>query len=151
MREIYYVKSVDNSRLVPVLDPRASRQYLTILFLAAVGFSAILTSAWKRFDGIEDGYRLEALQGEKQRILEANRKLRLEEAYLGDPVRIDAIARNELGMNKLSATQIVAGEPTTPSADASIVADAGRRMEPFPSSLPSSLPSEVKHFAAVVP
>ena len=111
MKEIYYVKSIDNSRLVPVLDPRAPRQYLAILFLATVAFGAMMLSAWQRFDSVEDGYRLEAFQREKQQILEANRKLRLEEASLGDPVRIDTIARNELGMTPLSPPQIVAGEP----------------------------------------
>jgi len=143
MKEIYYVKPVDNSRLVPVLDPRAPRQYLAILFLAIVAFGAIMLSAWQRFDSVEDGYRLESFQKEKQQLLEANRKLRLEEAYLGDPVRIDTIARNELGMTTLSPPQIVGGEPVAPAPDASILADARRVAQP--------LPSQIKNVAAAVP
>jgi cell division protein FtsL len=143
MREIYYVKPIDNSRLVPVFDPRAPRQYLAILFLATVAFGAMMLSAWQRFDSVEDGYRLEAFQREKQQMQEANRKLRLEEAYLGDPVRIDTIARNELGMTTLSPPQIVAGEPASPAPEASMLADARRVAQP--------LPSQIKNVAAAVP
>ena len=63
MKEIYYVKHVDNSRLVPVFDPRVPRQYLAILFLATVAFGAMMLSAWQRFDSVADGYRLEAYCG----------------------------------------------------------------------------------------
>src|SRR5258708_496587 len=143
MTEIYYVKPVDNSKLVPVFDPRASKQYVVMLFLAAIVFGTIMMAAWQRFDGVEDGYRLEALQNQRQQMMAANRKLQLEEAYLGDPVRIDTIARNELGMSPLSPPQIVAAEPAPPAAEPSVVADARR------TSLP--LPSEVKNVAAVVP
>jgi cell division protein FtsL len=141
MREIYYVKPIDNSRLRPVMDPRAPRQYLAILALASVVFGAIMLSAWQRFDDVQDGYRLEALQGENQQFMEANRKLRLEEAYLGDPVRIDTIARNELGMMPLAPPQIIAGEPAAPVTDSSVLADARR----------PPLPSQVKNVAAAVP
>ena len=147
MKEIYYVKAVDNSRLRPAIHPRASRQYLAILSLASLVFGLILFSAWQRYEGVEDGYRLEALQGKKQQLLEENRKLRLEEAYLDDPVRIDTIARSELGMMSLAATQIIAGEPTAPAQDASVLADARNLSGP----LPSQVPSQVKRVAAAVP
>ena len=123
------------------MDPRAPRQYLAILALASVVFGAIMLSAWQRFDDVQDGYRLEALQGENQQFMEANRKLRLEEAYLGDPVRIDTIARNELGMMPLAPPQIIAGEPAAPVTDSSVLADARR----------PPLPSQVKNVAAAVP
>ena len=142
MKEIYYVKPIDNSRLVPVVDPRSRRQYKAILFLAAAVFGMILSSAWQRFNGVEDGYRLESLRTEKQKMLESNRKLRLEEASLGDPVRIDTIARNELGMTRLTPPQIVNGAPVSSATDGSVVADAG----------PSGpIAYQVKSVAAAVP
>ena len=143
MRDIYYVKPVDNSRLVPSIHPRASRQYFGILSLAAFAFGIVLFSAWQRFDGVEDGYRLEALQGQKQQLLEANRKLRLEEAFLDDPVRIDTIARNELGMISLAADQIVAGDPAPLVNDSSVLAQAR--------STTGGMPSQVKSVAAAIP
>ncbi len=142
MKEIYYVKQIDNSQLVPVIDPRAKRQYAGILMLAITVFGVILSSAWQRFDGVADGYRLETLRSEKQRMLEANRKLRLEEASLGDPVRIDTIARAQLGMTTLAPPQIFAGAPL-PAADTPALADARRVSGP--------IAYQVKTFAAAVP
>jgi cell division protein FtsL len=142
MKEIYYVKPIDNSRLVPVVDPRSRRQYKAILFLAAAVFGMILSSAWQRFNGVEDGYRLESLRIEKQKMLESNRKLRLEEASLGDPVRIDTIARNELGMTGLTPPQIVNGAPVPSATDGSVVANAS----PF-----GPIAYQVKSVAAAVP
>ena len=142
MKQIYYVKPIDNSRLVPVVDPRSRRQYKGILLLAAMVFGLILSSAWQRFNGVEDGYRLESLRIEKQKIMEANRKLRLEEASLGDPVRIDTIARNELGMSRLNPTQIVNEAPVPSASDGSVVADAG---------LSGPIAYQAKSVAAAVP
>jgi cell division protein FtsL len=142
MKEIYYVKPVDNSRLVPVMDPRAGRQYAAILTLAAMIFAAILSSAWQRFESVADGYRLEDLRSEKQTLLEANRKLRLEEASLGDPVRIDTIARAQLGMTTLTPPQIVVGSPV-PAPEGSVLADSRRESGP--------IAYQVKNFAAAVP
>src|SRR3989337_2005951 len=111
MKEIYYIKPVDNSRLVPVSDPRAPRQQIGVLILAAAILVVVLSSAWQRFNGVEDGYRLETLRAEKQHIGETNRKLRLEEASLVDPVRIDLIARADLGMTALNPAPIIVSEP----------------------------------------
>jgi cell division protein FtsL len=142
MREIYYVKPIDNSRLVPVMDPRAPRQYLGILFLTAAVLAVILFSSWQRFRGIEDGYRLEALQKQKQDITESNRKLRLEEASLVNPVRIDTIARNDLGMTPLAPPQII--RETAPQAsETPVVADS--------SHSGGSLAYLLKNVAAAVP
>ena len=142
MREIYYVKPVDNFRLVPVVDPRAPRQYLAILMAALMIFGVGLSSAWQRWNSVQDGYRLEDLQNEKQQYLEANRKLRLEEASLVDPVRLDTIARNELGMAPLSPSQILVSEPLLVRENG-VVADARRA--------PGALPYQVKNVAAAVP
>ncbi len=143
MREIYFVKPVDNSRLVPVLDPSEPRRHVATLFIAAAIFVVILVSAWQRFDGVQDGYKLEALQKQKQVMLESNRKLKLEEASLGDPVRIDTIARNQLGMTLVSPAQVIQAEPEAPAQDGSVLADARRPGE--------SIPPQVKNVAAAVP
>ncbi len=142
MKEIYYVKPIDNSRLVPVMDPRAPRQYLGILFLAAAVFAVVLFPSWQRFNGLEDGYRVEALQKEKQNLQESNRKLRLEEASLVNPVRIDTIARNDLGMTALAPPQIIR-EQAAPAPEISVVAAARRSTGP--------IAYQVKNVAAAVP
>lgn len=115
MEEIYYVMPVDNSRLAPVANPRERRQYVLALLLGAALLGVGLLSARGRLESLEYGYRLERLEREKQQFLEENRKLRLEEASLGDPLRIDWIARNQLGMTTLGPHQIFPGEPASPA------------------------------------
>jgi cell division protein FtsL len=130
MREIYYVKPIDNSRLAPVMDPRAPRQYASILLVALGILAVILFSAWQRYTGLADGYKLEALQKQKQTIQENNRKLRLEEASLVNPMRIDTIARNDLRMAPLAPSQVM--RETAPlSGDLGITAEARRPMGPL--------------------
>jgi cell division protein FtsL len=111
MEDIYYVMPVDNSRLAPVANPRERRQYLRMILLAGLLLVAGLLSARGRMQSLESGYLLEQLEQEKQELLEANRKLRLEEASLGDPLRIDRIARHQLGMTTPLPNQIFRGEP----------------------------------------
>ena len=122
MQEIYYVKRVENSRQAPPSDTLPSRGYFRMAFYAAMALAAALFCAAQRFASVQDGYRLEALQQEKQETIEENRKLRLEVAALGDPVRIDAIARQQLGMTTLSPHQIFPAEPS-----AAVVSAMARR------------------------
>ncbi len=124
MQAIYYVKSVDNSRLVPLARPGEPRQYLMSTLLGVLLLGAALFSAMGRFQTLENGYRIERLERDKKISLEANRKLQLEEASLGDPLRIDWIARNELGMRTLAPDQIFRAEPLSPATLAANAAPA---------------------------
>lgn len=143
MKEIYYVKRVDNSRLAPTTDPRESRRYLELTLLAAVVFGAVLYVAWQRFACVQYGYRLEVLQQDKQQWMEANRKLRLEEASLGDPVRIDTIARSQLGLAPLAPHQILGQPRPAAAAEQPVVAQVRQPTR--------WLSSPVKNVAAAVP
>ncbi len=143
MKDIYFVMPIDNSRLVPVADPHAARKCLSIALLASFCFGTVLFSAWQSFECVQYGYRIERLQREKQQTLEANRKLRLEVASLGDPVRIDTIARNQLGMTSLSPAQIVSGEASSLAPEVSVLAKVRRLAAP--------LPPQAKNVAVVVP
>jgi cell division protein FtsL len=141
MREIYYVKRVENSRQAPASDSLPGRRYFSMAAYAALAFAAALFCAAQRFASVQEGYRLEALQQEKQSAIEENRKLRLEVAALGDPVRVDAIARTELGMTNLSPHQIFPAE-----ASAAVVSAMA---QPHPG--PEPLPTPAKNVAALVP
>ena len=112
MQEIYYVKRVENSRLAPPSESLSGRGYFSMALYPALALAAALFCAGQRFASVQEGYRLETLQQEKLEAVEENRKLRLEVASLGDPVRIDAIARQKLGMTNLSPHQIFPAEPS---------------------------------------
>ena len=111
MNGIYYIKPVDNSRWVPPPNPREPRYYATLLLAAAVLVGAGMLFAGERFKSREYGYQIERMERGKAGLIEANRKLRLEEASLVDPLRIDSIARNELGMTSLAPNQIYRDQP----------------------------------------
>src|SRR5215471_1046633 len=89
--EIYFSKAIDNSRLVKVEDPRRTRAMKQFCTAMAVLF--VFTYAWQHFKAIEYGYQIESAKRELASITEMNHALRLEDASLRDPERIDLLAR----------------------------------------------------------
>ncbi len=59
----------------------------------AVLFLLVFTYAWQHFRAIEYGYQIESAKRELSNLTEMNRALRLEDASLRDPERIDVMAR----------------------------------------------------------
>lgn len=104
--EIYFRKSIDNSRLVKMEDPRRSREMrffgiaLCCLFLLVMGY------ALQHFRAIEYGYKIEALRSQRDGLAGMNQALRLEEASLRDPERIDSMAR-KLGLQSPNPGQVI--------------------------------------------
>jgi hypothetical protein len=91
--EIYFAKTIDNSRLVKAEDPRRSREMKQFGAALAFLFLLVFTYAWQHFKAIEYGYQIESAKRELSGLTEMNRALRLEDASLRDPERIDVIAR----------------------------------------------------------
>jgi len=91
--EIYFAKPIDNSRLVKVEDPKRGREMRQ--FAIALGCLSLLvmTYTWQHFKAIEYGYKVESLKAQRDGLQELNRALRLEEASLRSPDRIDRLSR----------------------------------------------------------
>src|SRR5512146_3132709 len=87
--EIYFSKPIDNSRLVKVDDPVRKRELKMFVVSLAALFLLVMVYAWQHFSAIEYGYKIEAAKMQRDALVEANRALRLEEASLRDPERID--------------------------------------------------------------
>jgi cell division protein FtsL len=104
--EVYFVKQIDNSRLVKVDDPQRKREMRTLCVGLAVLFALVMLYAWQHFSAIEYGYRIEALQTKRDNITEANRLLRLDLAELKDPERIDTLAK-QMGLQAPDAGQVM--------------------------------------------
>jgi len=104
--EIYFAKPIDNSRLVKVEDP--SRVHEMRQFGIALGclFLFVMAYAFQHFKAIEYGYRIEAVKSQRDGLVELNHALRLQEASLRDPGRIDHMAR-ELGLQSPEAGQVI--------------------------------------------
>ena len=56
---------------------------------------------------IQYGYRIEEAEKKKEQVAEVMRQLRTERASLRSTRRIDSIARNQLGMIALPASQVL--------------------------------------------
>jgi hypothetical protein len=104
--EFYFPKVIDNSRLVKVVDPRRRREIRMFSASVAALFLLLMFYAWQHFRAIEYGYRIEAQKSERERLVELNRTLKLEEASLRDPGRIDMLAR-QMGLESPQPGQLV--------------------------------------------
>lgn len=104
--EFYFHKAIDNSRLVKISDPRRTRELR--MFSAAVAALFLLTMfyAWQHFSALEYGYQIEAEKAGRERLVDLNRALKLEEAALRDPSRIDSLAR-KMGLESPQPGQVV--------------------------------------------
>ncbi|HKR85073.1 MAG TPA: hypothetical protein VJS37_13025 [Terriglobales bacterium] len=122
--EIYFTKSIDNSRLVKVEDPRRTQEMRQFGIALAFLFVLVMGYAFQHFKAIEYGYKIEALKSQRSNLVEMNRALRLEEASLRDPERIDRIAR-EMGLQSPQAGQVVRMDSSTPEGSGSVVASLG--------------------------
>jgi cell division protein FtsL len=121
--EIYFPKAIDNSRLVKVADVKRSREMTQFACALAVLFLLVMVYAWQHFSAIEYGYRIEALKSQRDNLVEMNRALRLEEASLKDPQRIDTLAR-EMGLVTPQAGQVIRIEPTANDPGVPVMARA---------------------------
>ena len=80
---------------------------MLLLTVAVVAlFVLVIGYAWQHFSAIEYGYRIEALRAQRDSLTELNRALRLEEASLRDPERIDALAQ-QMGLVAPQAGQVI--------------------------------------------
>src|SRR5271154_4117887 len=113
--EIYFRKTIDNSRLVKVEDPRRAREMRSFGFALCCLFLLVMGYALQHFRAIEYGYKIETLRVQRDGLVEMNRALRLEEASLRDPERIDVMAR-KLGMQSPQPGQVIRMDADTDTA-----------------------------------
>src|SRR6266436_4593592 len=104
--EIYFRKTIDNSRLVKVEDPRRAREMKQFGIALCILFALVMGYALQHFRAIEFGYQIESMRSQRDGLLEMNRALRLEEASLRDPERIDVMAR-KLGLQSPQPGQVM--------------------------------------------
>lgn len=121
--EIYFSKAIDNSRLVKVEDPRRNREMKQFGTALAVLFLLVFTYAWQHFKAIEYGYQIESAKRELASMTEMNRALRLEDASLRDPERIDLLARR-MGLVPPAPGQVIRMEVSGSEPQAPVMASA---------------------------
>lgn len=115
--EALFAKRFDNTRLVKAPDPQRTREMRTFACAMALMLGLLMMYGWQHLSGIEYGYHIETEKGQLQQLQEQNRQLRLTEAQLVDPARIDGLARG-MGLTVPTPGQVVrpdaTGDPNAP-------------------------------------
>lgn len=119
--EVYFSKGIDNSRLVKVEDPLRVRELRQFGVALGCLFLFVMSYAFQHFKAIEYGYKIEALKAQRDSLVEMNRGLRLEEASLRDPERIDRLAR-QMGLQSPQASQVIRMDVSEPESSGQVVA-----------------------------
>jgi cell division protein FtsL len=119
--EVYFTRSIDNSRLVKVEDPKSGREMKQFAIALCCLFLLVMTYAFQHFKAIEYGYKIEILKSQRNALSELNRDLRLEEASLQDPQRIDVLAR-KMGLQSPQAGQVIRMDSELPDSPTPVLA-----------------------------
>jgi cell division protein FtsL len=121
--EALFTKRIDNSRLVKANDPSHAREMRSFAYAMAFLLSLLMLYGWQHFNAIECGYRVETEKQQMQQLEEQNRQLRLTEAQLADPARIDTMARN-LGLSAPQPGQVVHPNAAADNTGGPVVAES---------------------------
>jgi cell division protein FtsL len=104
--EFPFPKSFDNSRLIKTSDPARPRQIRLFLVTITMLFSLSMLYGWQHYSARMNGYQIEAEKLQREQLREVNRELRLTEAQLTEPGRIDKMA-HEMGLVEPQPGQVV--------------------------------------------
>jgi cell division protein FtsL len=113
--EMFFAKHLDNSRIVKADDPERRREMRSFTVATMVFFMLTMIYVYQHFSAIEVGYKVEAQKQQVEQMRETNRQLRLTEATLSDPSRIDVISR-QLGLGEPLPGQVVRPNEADPTA-----------------------------------
>jgi len=106
MAEFQTVKRIDNSRLVRHVEPSRMRNLWRTAALGGVVAAFFMLYVFQHFRCIDLSFDLEALKTQETKAAALNSELRLEIAGLRNPMRIDVIARRQLGLTEPLPTQV---------------------------------------------
>lgn len=123
-------KSIDNSQVVREVDPRSSRDLFWLLALVAVLVGGLTLYAWPHFQLRQTSYATEQMAREKERLIEENRKLRLEKATLENLRRVETIAVRDLGLATPSPDRVVVVESSGGTPEGGRLASRGEAPGP---------------------
>lgn len=104
--EFHFVRHFDNSRLVKAPDPIRMREMRVFSAAVAVLFSLVMIYGLQHFYAIESSYHVESEKLVVEQLREQNRQLRLTQAELTQPARIDQMA-HQLGLSAPQPGQVV--------------------------------------------
>src|SRR5438874_1757012 len=88
----FFAKRIDNSQVVRQADPRAGGICWRLIGAGVSGAVLLVALSLPMLLGMFEGYRVETLRQEKQRLLGERAELELKEAKLMSPARLELLA-----------------------------------------------------------
>ncbi len=98
-------RPVENTYLVRERDRRFVRELVGVVAAVLVLGGGLLAYTWVHIEILRTGYRIDELEKRLHRLLEDERRWRLETASLTHPEQIEQRARRELDMRAPSLDQ----------------------------------------------
>ncbi len=106
MTEFHTVKRIDNSRIVRHVEPVKMRKLFRMSALGGVVAAFFMLYIYQHFRCIDLSFQLEDVKAQQAEAASLNSSLKLEIASLRNPMRIDVIARRQLGLTEPLPTQV---------------------------------------------
>jgi len=106
MTEFHTAKRIDNSRIVRPVEPVKMRKLYRTVALGGVVAAFFMLYIFQHFRCIDLSFQLEDVKARQIEAASLNSSLKLEIAGLRNPMRIDVIARRQLGLTEPLPTQV---------------------------------------------
>src|SRR5258706_3211043 len=106
LMELHRVKRIDNSRIVRHVEPLKMRRLYRTVALGGVIAAFFMLYIYQHFRCIDLSFQLEDVKGRQAEAASLNSSLKLEIAGLLNPIRIDVIARRQLGLTEPLPMQV---------------------------------------------
>ena len=106
MTEFHTVKRIDNSRIVRHVEPAKMRRLYRTVALGGVIAAFFMMYIYQHFQCIDLSFQLEDVKARQAEAASLNSSLKLEIAGLRNPMRIDVIARRQLGLTEPLPAQV---------------------------------------------
>jgi len=115
-------KAIDNSKVVREVDPRSSRDLWWLVAVVATLVLGLVLYAWPHLQVRQVDSERVRMSREREQLVEANRKLRLEKASLENLKRVEQIAVRDLGLRPPPAESLVVVERVAPIQEGALMA-----------------------------
>ena len=106
MTEFHTVRRIDNSRLVRHVEPTKMRNLYRTVVLGGIVAAFFMLYIYQHFRCIDLSFQLEEIKAKQTEAASLNSALKLEIASLRNPMRIDVIARRQLGLTEPLPEQV---------------------------------------------
>ena len=106
MLEFQTIKRIDNTRLVRHVEPAKMRNLYRTAALGSALAAFFMLYVYQHFRCIDLSFQLEDVRAKHIEATSLNSSLKLEIASLRSPMRIDVIARRQLGLTEPLPAQV---------------------------------------------